>query len=382
MRRKTDGRGRGFCGLRGRTAKFAAMFGTAVLIAAMSAMPICAAESVTKVEYENLRELLKAGNFTLTQTKENLSDDTSPYENMRDILRAEQKEMERTAEEYEDDGDAEMQAFYEERAKELKKAAAQVTKQIDRIDSYSTEKSYEKSVDTLLVSAQTLMNSYNQLALQVTAQEKQTEAAKASCEEAIVRQSAGLMKEEQVSQLKNSYTAQQNRLATLKEQADEVKESLLTMLGLSGSGSEIGTIPEPDLTAIASIDFESDLQTAISNDKTYVSELTSSVKGSDARALKAERVETAAADETIDLTAAYQEILTKKTQYEAAEKAYAAAEEQYQALQRKKSAGMLSNADYLAGEADYASALADWGAAKMDLTAAYESYLWDVNGTV
>lgn len=382
MRRKTDGRGRGFCGLRGRTAKFAAMFGTAVLIAAMSAMPICAAGSVTKVEYENLRELLKAGNFTLTQTKENLADDTSPYENMRDILRAEQKEMERTAEEYEDDGDAEMQAFYEERAKELKKAAAQVTKQIDRIDSYSTEKSYEKSVDTLLVSAQTLMNSYNQLALQVTAQEKQTEAARASCEEAIMRQSAGLMKEEQVSQLKNSYTAEQNRLATLKEQADEVKESLLTMLGLSESGSEIGTIPEPDLTAIASIDFESDLQTAISNDKTYVSELTSSVKGSDARALKAERVETAAADETIDLTAAYQEILTKKTQYEAAEKAYAAAEEQYQALQRKKSAGMLSNADYLAGEADYASALADWGAAKMDLTAAYESYLWDVNGTV
>ena len=127
----------------------------------------------TVVEYEDLRELLKAGNAGLKQTKEEQENSIAPYKEMQDILQEEQKYMEEMAESYEDDGNTEMQEFYEERAKQLKMAASQTGTQIRRMSSYSQEKAYEKQMDVCLVAAQALMNSYNQMEEQIKAQEKQ-----------------------------------------------------------------------------------------------------------------------------------------------------------------------------------------------------------------
>lgn len=338
--------------------------------------------SVSVVEYDDLRELLKAGNFDLKQTIEDQDSSTAPYEEMRDILKAEQKEMEDMAEAYEDDGDTEMQEFYEERAEQLKTAASQVGAQLRNMNSASQTKSYEKQVDSLLVTAQTLMSSYNQMALQIEAQEKQAAASSASYEETVKRQAAGLVKSEEVDQAKNTLTSQENTLASLREQAAELKENLLTLLGLSGQDVEIGKVPEPDLEAIAAIDLEADKLIAVSNDKTYVSEINSKVTGTDAKTLKSERVENARAEELIDITSTYEELLNQQMKYEAAKKAFEAADLDYQALLRKKQAGMLSTAAYLEGEAEYASAKASMETAAMNLKQAHETYLWEVRGTV
>ncbi len=56
------------------------------------------------------------------------------------------------------------------------------------------------------------------------------------------------------------------------------------MLGLSGrTDIVIGTVPDPDLSAIRAVSVENDLQTAISNDPTWVSEMKSKVTGTDNR---------------------------------------------------------------------------------------------------
>lgn len=335
------------------------------------------------VEYDSLRELLKAGNFSLNQTIANRENQTAPYEEMKEILKAEQKEMEEMAESYEDDGDTAMQEFYEERAEQLKAAASQIGSQLRKMNSYSQEKAYEKQVDSCLAAAQALMISYNQMALQVEAQEKQAAASSAAYEETVSRYAAGLAKSEEVTQAKNTLTRQENTLDSLRERAAETRESLLTMLGLDADSEiEIGTIPAPDLAAIAAINLEEDKLTAVSNDKTYVSEINSKVKGTDARSLKSERVENAAAEELISITSTYEELLNQQMKYEAARQAFEAASLNYQALLRKKQAGLLSNSQYLSGEAEYASAKAAMETAAMNLKQAHETYCWEVKGTV
>ena len=87
-----------------------------------------------------------------------------------------------------------------------------------------------------------------------------------------------------------------------KEQQSELKESLLTMLGLSGrTDIEIGTVPDPDLSAIRAVSVENDLQTAISNDPTWVSEMKSKVTGTDNRELRKQRISEAAQNAEISL---------------------------------------------------------------------------------
>ena len=213
---------------------------------------------------------------------------------------------------------------------------------INRMNSASQEKTMEDMADTLTASAQNLMNSYNQMAANVAAMEKSVEAAQSSYDAAVKKRSAGLIKDTELESEKSSLTRQQNSLASLKEQQSELKESLLTMLGLSGRKDiEIGTVPDPDLSAIRAVSVENDLQTAISNDPTWVSEMKSKVTGTDNRELRKQRISEAAQNAEISLRSAYENLQNALSQYEAAESAYSAAKQAWDTVQKKQAAGML-----------------------------------------
>lgn len=366
-----------------RAAAAALLFSVFAVLPSGTALAAETADGRITVEYEELRTLLQAGNFSLKQTKESQADNRAPYEEMKAILLDEAKEMRKTADSYEDDGDTDMQEFYEDRADQLEAAASQVGIQLRQMNSSSQDKAYEKQTDSLLVTAQTLMISYNQLVGQIEAQEKRAEAAEASYKAANAQYAAGLIKSEEVATSLNALTAVKNTLDSLKEQAAELKIQLLTMLGLEDETDvTIGGVPEPDLAAIDAIDFESDKTVAVSNDSTYVSEITSSVKGSDARTLRAMRVEDAADTELLSITSTYQELQNQKLLYDAALAAYEAAKQNYDALMRKKEAGMLTNTELLEGEASWLSSKADMEEASMNLFQAYETYCWEVKGRV
>jgi len=158
------------------------------------------------------------------------------------------------------------------------------------------------------------------------------------------------------------------------EQQSELKESLLTMLGLSGrTDIEIGTVPDPDLSAIRAVSVENYLQTAISNDPTWVSEMKSKVTGTDNRELRKQRISEAAQNAEISLRSAYENLQNALSQYEAAESAYSAAKQAWDTVQKKQAAGMLSKNAYLSGEAAM-------NTAKLNLVSAYTSYVWQVAG--
>ena len=323
---------------------------------------------IKKVEYGNLRELIKAGNFSYLQSEDSQNRRSEPYEKMHETLKEEYDYLKKMADSYKDDGDTEMQALYENNAKNIRNSASQ-------------EKTMEDMADALTASAQNLMNSYNQMAANVAAMEKSVEAAQSSYDAAVKKRSAGLIKDTEPESEKSSLMRQQNSLASLKEQQSELKESLLTMLGLSGrTDIEIGTVPDPDLSAIRAVSVENDLQTAISNDPTWVSEMKSKVTGTDNRELRKQRISEAAQSAEISLRSAYENLQNALSQYEAAESAYSAAKQAWDTVQKKQAAGMLSKNAYLSGQASWLSGEAAMNTAKLNLVSAYTSYVWQVAG--
>ena len=336
---------------------------------------------IKKVEYGNLRELIKAGNFSYLQSEDSQNRRSEPYEKMHETLKEEYDYLKKMADSYKDDGDTEMQALYENNAKNIRISMAQVQSTINRMNSASQEKTMEDMTDALTASAQNLMNSYNQMAANVAAMEKSVEAAQSSYDAAVKKRSAGLIKDTEPESEKSSLTRQQNSLASLKEQQSELKESLLTMLGLSGrTDIEIGTVPDPNLSAIRAVSVENDLQTAISNDPTWVSEMKSKVTGTDNRELRKQRISEAAQSAEISLRSAYENLQNALSQYEAAESAYSAAKQAWDTVQKKQAAGMLSKNAYLSGQASWLSGEAAMNTAKLNLVSAYTSYVWQVAG--
>ena len=67
----------------------------------------------------------------------------------------------------------------------------------------------EDLADTLTASAQNLMNSYNQMAANVVAMEKNVEAAQSSYDAAVKKRSAGLIKDTELESEKSSLERQQ-----------------------------------------------------------------------------------------------------------------------------------------------------------------------------
>lgn len=125
---------------------------------------------------------------------------------------------------------------------------------------------------------------------------------------------------------------------------------------------------------------ENDLQTAISNDPTWVSEMKSKVTGTDNRELRKQRISEAAQSAEISLRSAYENLQNALSQYEAAESAYSAAKQAWDTVQKKQAAGMLSKNAYLSGQASWLSGEAAMNTAKLNLVSAYTSYVWQVAG--
>ena len=314
---------------------------------------------ITKIEYSDLRELIKAGNFSYLQSQDSQNRQSAPYEKMHETLKEEYNYLKKMADSYKDDGDTEMQALYENNAKNIRTSMAQVQSTINRMNSASQEKTMEDLADTLAASAQNLMNSYNQMAANVAAMEKNVEAAQSSYDAAVKKRSAGLIKDTELESEKSSLERQQNSLRT---------------------DVEIGTVPDPDMTAIRAVSVENDLQTAISNDPTWVSEMKSKVTGTDNRELRKQRISEASQNAEISLRSTYENLQNAVSQYEAAESAYSAAKQAWDTVQKKQAAGMLSKNAYLSGESAWLSGEAAMNTAKLNLVSAYESYVWQVAG--
>lgn len=338
-----------------------------------------AARAVTTVEYGKLGELLVQGNLDLQQANNNYETNKKNYQKILDSLREEQDYMKFLADKYEDDPEA--KASYSANAAILGNSASQVSRRIDSLNGKSQTLSVEKNVDNYTITAQTRMNSYNQMALNVAAKEKSVQAAEASYNAVLKKQLAGAATSADVSAAANRLEKERNLLTSYRQQESQMRFQLLSMLGLPDDGSvSIGKIPEPDLAAIEAVNFEEDRQKAVNNNNS-VKNVRHSNAGTTAEIQRKFTEETeAVGNAEVEIDAVYQQMQASKLSYQAARDSYQSAVLNYESLKRRQQAGILTQTEYLEGEASYLQAVSEMGAASMNLYQAYESYQWEVKG--
>lgn len=332
------------------------------------------------IEYNNLRELLKQGNLSLKESIEDYEDNINAYQEIWDTLKREQDNMEDKAEDM-DGEDSQTAGIYSSNAAMLKSSASRIYRQLDSMTSEKSTRSLEKSADTFTMTAQTLMNSYNQMVQNVEYQEKRVESLQAAFEAMVRKQAAGSATQAQMKEAKKSLDTAGNSLDSLRLQAGELRRQLLTMLGIEDSSQVvIGAIPEPDMAAIEAVDYESDKNRAMGNDRNVQNARHTSASSTTEINIRFRLVEEAEGTKEAAFLASYQNLQASKTAYEAALTAFESAQLTYEGLQRKQQAGLLTSTQYLEGQAAYLEKKAAKETASMNLAAAYESYCWDVKG--
>ena len=338
------------------------------------------ATGTTIIEYGNLRELLKQGNLSLKESIEDYEDNINAYQEIWDTLKREQDNMEDKAEEMGGE-DSQTAGIYSSNAAMLKSSASRIYSQLDTMTSEKSTRSLEKSADTFTMTAQTLMNSYNQMVQNVEYQEKRVESLQAAFEAMVRKQAAGTATQARLKEAKKSLDTAGNSLESLRLQAGELRRQLLTMLGIEDSSQVvIGAIPEPDMAAIEAVDYESDKNRAMGNDRNVQNARHTSASSTTEINIRFRLADEAEGTKEAAFLASYQNLQASKTAYEAALTAFQSARLTYEGLQRKQQAGLLTSTEYLEGQAAYLEKKAAKETASMNLAAAYESYCWDVKG--
>ena len=334
--------------------------------------------SVTCVDYNNLEQLVQ-NNRNLKNALDNYTSNKETYENMLKTLEDERDYMKFMQEKYEDD--AEAKATYKMNASMLNMSISQITKQLESQESKTQTTSRQKTIDSYVLTAQSLMRTYNQMNTKAQAEEKNYQAAQSSYQAALKKQSAGMATAADVMAASDTMQSAKNRYESYRQQASNARFNLLSALGLDTSvGIAIGSVPLPDLAAIEAVDFNSDMEQAIGNSSSVQNARHQNAGTATEISVKSDQESQAEGTVRSRMQSLYDQLKAAKLQYDGAEAAYQSASITYASLQKKQQAGMLSQSDYLQGVADYYSALDAKETAVVNLNQAWETYNWTVKG--
>ena len=334
--------------------------------------------SVISVDYNNLEQLVQ-NNRNLKNALDNYTSNKETYENMLKTLEDERDYMKFMQEKYEDD--AETKATYKMNASMLNMSISQITKQLESQESKTQTTSRQKTIDSYVLTAQSLMRTYNQMNTKTQAEEKNYQAAQSSYQAALKKQSAGIATAADVMEASDTMQSAKNRYESYRQQAANARFNLLSALGLDTSADiTIGSVPLPDLSVIDAVDFNTDVEQAIGNSVSVQNTRHQSAGTATEISVKSNQESQAEGTVRSQMQSLYDQLKAAKLQYEGAEDAYESASITYAFLQKKQQAGMLSQSDYLQGVADYYSALDAKESAVVQLNQAWETYNWTVKG--
>ena len=334
--------------------------------------------SVTSVDYNNLEQLVQ-NNRSLKNALDNYTSSRETYENMLKTLEDERDYMKFMQEKYEDD--AEAKATYKMNASMLNMSISQITKQLESQESKLQTTSRQKTIDSYVLTAQSLMRTYNQMNTKAQAEEKNYQAAQSSYQAVLKKQSAGMATAADVMTASDTMQSAKNRYESYRQQASNARFNLLSALGLDTSADiAIGSVPLPDLSAIDVVDFNTDVEQAVGNSSSVQNARHQSAGTATEISVKSDQESQAEGTVRSRMQSLYEQLKAAKLQYEGAEAAYQSASITYASLQKKQQAGMLSQSDYLQGVVDYYSALDAKETAVVNLNQAWETYNWTVKG--
>lgn len=336
------------------------------------------------LEYGELLDLIREYNPTMVQKNMDYYQQVTSYEELKGQLEQSRREIKSAAEDLKKEGDTETAKLYLDNVSSLNRSQSGIQKSIDNLEEEKSTKSLAREAYALTATAQSLMNSYNQFKTKRDYTEKQRQLQESVYNDTKAKAELGISTEAEVAAAKKSMEAAENTLRSLDDSIESTRRNLCIMTGWSyDSQPEIRGIPEPDLTAIDAIDLASDKARAVNNNYDVQSSRHSVSKSVNKEQKSTRRsVDETEQEKSITIEDLYDDVRTKRLEYEAAVTAWESASGDYSGLQAKKQMGMLSTTEYLQGEADYLEKESDKNVASMALYQAMETYQWAVEGLI
>lgn len=331
------------------------------------------------LEYDEIGNLVEYYNPTYQQVVQNIQISIQPYEDAAQQLRGAAQDLIGDAK-GEKDNNVILEQTYRAYAKGYQTAAKSFEKIAKTIKS-STRSTLNSTRKQLTSGVQQLFLGYCQALSSKEMADTGAQLAQSAYESTLTQRNLGMATETDVQTALKSLQSAQAGQQSLKDTLDNLRQNLQVMTGWSYDASvEVGAAPAPDLAAIDTMNPENDLETAISNNYTYIEQRQASGKGTANHDAKFRTLDESEAKIKIQLESLYQEVLQNKAAYEASRLALESAQITMNGNDVKYQQGMLGRLEYLQLKMAYLQQKASADAASISLVQAIENYRWAVEG--
>lgn len=275
-------------------------------------------------------------------------------------------------------------------ARQMRNAASMMGQSLKKTS--STERQVDRQANALIMNVQSMMNQYEQLSSQRAMAAKGVELAEKARALQDTMQAQGMAVDGDVLSAAASLSSARSQLASLDAGMEQIRKLLCSFTGYDpASGVTFGAVPSADLASIDAIDVSADKEKAVNNNYNLIS-LRSSTGGGmtdfQARTTKTttqtenrlRNVEYSENTVRSDIQTLYDQILEKRSAYEAAKTAWESGRMAWDAAGIQNQSGSLSQIQYLQQELAWLTAESGYLCAGLELQQAVQNYNWAVAG--
>ena len=339
------------------------------------------------LEYHEIQNRVKGYNPTISELWNTYGDTKQDYAYMATELESQYQVVKDLSDKYEAAGEITGNPILVATAKQLDKGYKSTVKKIqdtvlkwdDNKTSTGAIRQYERQ---MTAGAQQAMIGYDTIRQNMATLETMVQLYEKQYQMYTRQKEMGLATDQDVLSFYTAFLSAQSQLSSLQNQADNVRRSLCQLLGYDpDTNPEICSLPSFDMARLDGMNLEEDIKKAIGNNYTLISQRTSPRGKTSTQAENRLKILDEGEQKlTIEMQRLYQDVMDKKTAYDAAETGYKAAEASWAAANRQYQNGLVSEIQYTGLQLAYYQKKAAYDAANLSLWQAMENYDWGIMG--
>ena len=252
-------------------------------------------------------------------------------------------------------------------------------------DNVMTKIRFDQQEAGLVMQAQILMNSYEQMNNSLALLEDTKGLLNEVYQSAVLRQSIGMATQADILTAQENVSNLEASIAAAEKGKNQIKRNLCIILGWEVNGDpEIRNVPEPDMERLNLLNPDADTAKALENnyDVKYYTRQLENVSEDSARKTAQANIDSSKETVKSQMKTLYEEIMNKKSDYDTAQSALALEAVNKRDIDLKYQIGEASLLEFLQEQNTYLQKEMDVKTAKLNLVQAMQNYDWAVNGLV
>lgn len=337
-----------------------------------------------KLEFNEIADLVHEYNTTVQQNVLSYNDykGKSSWDISKDYYDSAENVLERIS--YPDDSDADYASLISSALSSEISADSLVEQGDNNVDDGETKKlEYDKEEASIVKEAQLLMVSCWNSAAEIESCREAVTEAESSYQSVLTRISAGMSVLSEEKTAAEAVTKAKASLLSAESSLESTQKELCILLGWGYDDEvEIGSLPEPDMDYINSIDIESDVLKALDNnyDLAVTSLQISNAQSDTIRKTKQESYDELKNTVITSVRNSYSSLLLAASSYEEAEESYEIQQNELAASELRLAAGTITKNSYESRKSACSTARVNAETGKLALLKAQLEYQWAVKG--